>query len=66
MDAGSYNYPIFPPEDDVEAFSRFHEYLKVGHRAPDPELVDLASGEPVRLSSLTQHGITIVEFGSLT
>ena len=66
MDADSYNYAVFPAEDDVEVFARFGEHLKVGQRAPDVELIDLESGEPVRLSAFTSRGLTIVEFGSLT
>ena len=66
MDSADYNYAVFPPEDDVEAFGRFMEYLKVGQKAPDPELTDLESGERVRLSALTAQGMTVIEFGSLT
>ncbi len=66
MDPSAYNYPIFPPEDDVEAFARFPEHLKVGQHAPDPELIDLESGERLRLRSLTLQGMTVIEFGSLT
>jgi hypothetical protein len=66
MNASSYNYAVFPPEDDVEAFARFTEFLKVGHHAPDPELTELDSGERIRLSERTRQGMTIVEFGSLT
>jgi hypothetical protein len=66
MDAETYNYAVFPAEDDVEVFARFGEHLKVGQRAPDFELIDLASGTPVRLSSFTGRGLTVIEFGSLT
>ena len=66
MTSDAYNYPVFPPEDDVAAFAHFMEFLKVGQLAPDPELTDLDSGEPLRLSSLTRQGMTIIEFGSLT
>ncbi len=66
MHLDAYNYPVFPPEDDVEAFARFGDYLKVGQHAPDPELTDLDSGDRVRLTSLTRQGMTIIEFGSLT
>jgi hypothetical protein len=61
-----YNYAVFPPEDDVDAFAHFMEFLKVGQPAPDPELTELATGERVRLSSVTRQGMTIIEFGSLT
>lgn len=61
-----YNYPSFPPESDVEHFQRFPEIVKVGTRAPDPDLTDLDTGEPVQLSEMTKQGITVLEFGSLT
>jgi hypothetical protein len=66
MTLDAYNYPVFPPENDVEAFAHFMEFLKVGQLAPDPELAELDSGKRIRLSSLTRQGMTIVEFGSLT
>ena len=66
MTSNEYNYPVFPPENDVEAFAHFMEFLKVGQLAPDPEMTELDSGELIRLSSLTRQGMTIVEFGSLT
>ena len=66
MSSEEYNYAIFPPEDDVDAFAHFMEFLKVGQLAPDPELTELASGERMRLRSLTRQGMTIIEFGSLT
>jgi len=61
-----YNYAVFPPEDDVEAFRDWPEFLKAGARAPDPELRYLDSGRPVRLSEWTRRGLTVIEFGSLT
>jgi len=66
MSLEEYNYAAFPPEDDVDAFAHFMEFLKVGQLAPDPELTELASGERMRLRSLIRQGMTIVEFGSLT
>ena len=66
MTADDYNYSVFPPDDDVEVFSRWPEVLKVGSKAPDPELLDLTSGQMVPLSSYTQRGLTVVELGSLT
>ncbi|HVX29678.1 MAG TPA: hypothetical protein VHA53_04295 [Nitrolancea sp.] len=66
MSSDDYNYAIFPPEDDVDAFAHFMEFLKVGQIAPDPELYPLDTSEPVRLRSVTQTGMTIIEFGSLT
>lgn len=61
-----YNYAIFPPDDDVEAFAGFSSHLKIGETAPDSALVDLDSREPVRLSDYSGRGLTVVEFGSLT
>ncbi len=66
MTAQGYNYATFPSDDDVAYFGRFQEHLKVGEPAPDAELLDLESGEMVRLSEITRDGLTILEFGSLT
>jgi hypothetical protein len=62
----TYNYPSFGAGNDVEEFLAFPDIVKVGTRAPDPELVDLETCETVRLSDYTKRGITVVEFGSLT
>lgn len=61
-----YNYAVFPPEDDVEAFARFPEWLKAGQPAPDPPLMDLDSGTWQPLSRITARGPAVIEFGSLT
>lgn len=61
-----YNYPSFPAESDVEEFQAFPDVVKVGTRAPDPELIDLETCKTVRLSDYTRRGITVIEFGSLT
>ena len=66
MTADDYNYRVFPPEDDVDVFARWPEVAKVGTKAPDPELLDLASGQTVRLSGYSRRGLTVVELGSLT
>lgn len=66
MTAYEYNYAVFPPDDDVEAFRDFAEHLKVGETAPDPELTRLDDCQPTRLSAFTDQGLTSVEFGSLT
>ncbi len=66
MTVDDYNYSVFPPDEDVEVFARWPEVLKVGSRAPDPELLDLTSGQMVPLSSYTLRGLTVVELGSLT
>lgn len=64
--AHDYNYAAFPIEDDVDYFSAFWELLKPGERAPDVELIDLASGAMAPLTEITRQGLTIVELGSLT
>jgi len=66
MKAQVYNYLVFPPDDDVGAFAAWPEFLKAGHRAPDPQLLDLESGDMVRLTEVTREGLTVVELGSLT
>ncbi len=66
MDADAYNYAVFPPDDDVDAFAGFANHLRVGENAPDPELIELEHGDEVRLSQVTSRGLTVVEFGSLT
>ncbi len=66
MTTNDYNYAVFPPDDDVDAFRDFAHYLKVGETAPDPELTHLDDRQTARLSALTDRGLTIVEFGSLT
>lgn len=62
----SYNSSDFPVESDVEDFERFPDIVKVGTTAPDTELTDLDSGNPVSLRDMTREGVTILEFGSLT
>ena len=64
--ANHYNYAVFPPDDDVDAFREFPTHLPVRESAPDPELTNLDDGAVVRLSAFTRHGLTVVEFGSLT
>lgn len=61
-----YNAITFPVDSDVEDFQRFPDIVKVGTTAPETELTDLSSGQPVRLRDVTRQGITILEFGSLT
>lgn len=61
-----YNYAVFPPDDDVDAFANFQGHLRAGQRAPDPELEELESRRKVRLSEFSRRGLTVVEFGSLT
>lgn len=66
MIASDYNYEIFPPEDDVEAFVGFASHLRVGETASDPELFDLVTRQTARLSDYSKKGLTVVELGSLT
>lgn len=67
MDLETYNYATFPSDDDVQFFSGFWEHLKPGENAPDPQLVDLETSEMLNLSAVTrQHGLTVIELGSLT
>lgn len=66
MSTDCYNYEIFPPEDDVDAFAGFASHLKVGETAPDPEMLRLDDRRNVRLSDYTQRGLSVVEFGSIT
>ena len=66
MDVSAYNYAVFPPDDDVDAFAGFANHLRVGANAPDPVLIELEQGGEVRLSEFTSRGLTVVEFGSLT
>ena len=61
-----YNYATFPSDDDPELFACFPEHLKPGEPAPDPELIDLDTGERIQLSAVTGSGLTVVELGSLT
>lgn len=62
-----YNYATFPADDDPELFASFFEHLKPGERAPDPTLLDLDSGQQVRLSDVTSGaGLTVLELGSFT
>ena len=62
----TYNYATFPADDDPEYFSAFWELLKPGERAPEVELLDLASGATTPLTDITRKGLTIIELGSLT
>ena len=59
----SYNYATFEGTDD---FLAFRTALPVGSPAPDAEVIDLGTGEPVRLASYWQRQDVLIEFGSLT
>ena len=64
--ANSYSCAVFPTDDDIEYFQNFAELLKPGDSAPDVELLDLDSGETIRLRDVTQRGLTVIELGSFT
>ena len=66
MTPEEYNYAVFPRDADDPVFAAFAEGLKVGRRAPDPCLIELASGHAVQLRDLTQDGLLVLEFGSFT
>ena len=61
-----YNYETFPLNMTAEGFTDFPEFLHVGRKAPDGELVDAATGRTVRLSDHWRNGPLMVEFGSIT
>jgi hypothetical protein len=59
----SYNYAVF---EGTESFLPFRTVLHVGDRAPDGQLIELNSGQPVRLSDCWRDQDVLIEFGSLT
>ena len=61
-----YNYETFPLTMSAQEFTDFPEFLHVGQKAPDGELVDASSGKSVRLSDYWGTGPLMVEFGSIT
>ena len=61
-----YNYRTFPLTMSAEEFTDFPEFLHVGRKAPDGELVDVATGKAVRLSDYWRNGPLMLEFGSIT
>lgn len=61
-----YNYASFPPGMEMHDFEAFPAALRVGERAPSAEVLDAASGEPVRLSRYWRSGPCVIEFGSIT
>ena len=62
----TYNYKTFPRSMAGAEFTDFPEFLHVGQKAPDGELVDVATGQNVWLSDHWQNGPLMVEFGSIT
>lgn len=62
----AYNHPTFPLDLEEPLFEAFPGVLPPGERAPDGELVDLASGEKVRLRQIWKRGPVMVEFGSFS
>ncbi len=61
-----YNYPSFPPQEDIDPFSTFPRLFTVGDAAPDGELTDAGDGRRVRLSELWRTAPLVVEFGSIS
>ena len=61
-----YNYASFPLDMEMRDFEAFPEALTVGGRAPSGDVIDAASGEPVRLSRYWRSGPCVIEFGSIT
>ena len=63
----AYNYANFIlDEAEIRVFRDFRDQLHVGDAAPDGALVDLGTGETVRLSELWTRKHLILEFGSYT
>lgn len=65
MATDDYNYAVFDIAREQPAFDRFTRHLGAGDRAPDAQLEDLATGEPVWLKPLWRR-FAILEFGSFT
>ncbi|MBA2754015.1 MAG: hypothetical protein H0U40_06070 [Chloroflexia bacterium] len=59
----AYNYATFEGTDD---FAAFRTALPVGSPAPDAQVTNVASGQPVRLSDHWRDSDLLIEFGSLT
>ena len=57
-----YNYPSFPPQEDIDPFSTFPRLFTAG----DGELTDAGDGRRVRLSELWRTAPLVVEFGSIS
>lgn len=62
----AYNYESFPRDLDMADFHAFPGVMTVGDRAPNGELIDAATGEPVKLSRFWRSGPAVLEFGSIT
>ena len=62
----AYNYENFPLDMEMADFEAFPGVLQVGERAPGGELLDAATGEPVKLSRYWRSGPCVIEFGSIT
>ncbi|HAL47593.1 MAG: hypothetical protein FI707_06020 [SAR202 cluster bacterium] len=62
----AYNYEIFPLDMTDDEFTAFPDVLKTGAKAPDGVLIDVATGESVRLSDYWKNGPVLIEFGSIT
>ena len=61
-----YNYETFPLDMQGSDFEAFPSFAKAGDKAPDGDLIDAATGKPVKLSDYWREGPVMAEFGSLT
>ena len=61
-----YNYESFPLDMQQSDFAAFPDFASAGDKAPDGELIDVATGQTVRLSDYWSDGPVMVEFGSIT
>lgn len=66
MSEDAYNYEHFPPDMDDAVFARFPSVLRVGERAPDGEVFELATGARRPLSAYWRERPVMIEFGSVT
>ncbi len=61
-----YNYASFPTDMQGPDFESFRNRMHVGDVAPEGELIEVASGLPVKLSEYRGSGPLVIEFGSIT
>jgi hypothetical protein len=62
----NYNYREFPLHMDGPLFDAFRDVLPPCSKALDESVLDLASGNQIRLSSFWKKGALVLEFGSGT
>ena len=63
LTTAEYNYETFIGDDD---FLSFRTALPVGSSAPDPMMVDAATGETRPLSDYWSGNDLVIEFGSFS